>query len=364
MKFAPGTDPKKAQEALKAAGYPAPRTPGAGTAAVASPVKDTGATSTASTPSTPSTPSDSPKMGGGGRRGGGRRGGGRRAGRREGRRQAGMNFGLLPTEVIEQVRGRGAGLSYMPQQRNPKQIKFGGGGPQNVINFNPIMSQQQNPNIRVGGAEQTASPQFTASPVYESGPGDAYGGGGGGGGFEMPDINITLPEFEIPEQKEEDDKKPGGKSRYRRLMDRYMRKFDRTAYGAGSKRGVDRFSAKDIRMMRDAGRKFGGSRKRVARDVIAYANRYRGKTKMGGSSRKELDKLEAILGRRRSEDRKRRSKAAKAQRSRKSKRSKKKSRSKAKALSRAFRSSRKPGSGKRKRGSRKRRSGGKSRKRR
>jgi hypothetical protein len=353
MKFAPGTDPKKAQEALMAAGYPAPQTSGAGTAAVASPVKDTGATSTASTPSTPSNP---PKQGGGGRRGGGRRGG-----RREGRRQAGMNFGLLPTEVIEQTRGRGYGLSYMPQQRTAKQIKFGGGGPQNVINFNPIMSQQQNPNIRVGGAEQTASPQFTASPVYESGPGDAYGGGGGGGGFQMPDINIEFPEFPIPKTEEEKDpKKPKGKSRYRRLMDRYMKKFDRTAYGAGSKRGVDRFSALDIRKMRDAGRKFGGSRKRVARDVIAYANRYRGKTKMGGSSRKELDKLQAILGKRRSDEKKRKSKAAKAQRQKKSKRSKKKSRSRSKALARAFKSSRKRGGGKRS----SKRSGGKRGKRR
>ena len=53
-----------------------------------------------------------------------RRGGGRRAGRREGRRQAGMNFGLMPTEVIEQTRGRGYGLTYQPQQRTGKQIKF------------------------------------------------------------------------------------------------------------------------------------------------------------------------------------------------------------------------------------------------
>ena len=43
MKFAPGTDPKKAQEALIAAGYPAPQTPGAGTAAAATPSPTTAA---------------------------------------------------------------------------------------------------------------------------------------------------------------------------------------------------------------------------------------------------------------------------------------------------------------------------------
>ena len=102
MRFAPGTDPKKAQEALMAAGYPAPKTPGAGTAAASSPSP----TPAADSPATP-VPTKPPRRKGGGR--------GLRAGRREGRRQAGMNFGLMPTEVIEQTRGRGYGLTYQPQ---------------------------------------------------------------------------------------------------------------------------------------------------------------------------------------------------------------------------------------------------------
>jgi len=350
MKFAPGTDPKKAQEALIAAGYPAPRTPSAATAAASSPSP----TPAANSPATP-VPTKPPRRGGGGRRGG----------RREGRRQAGMNFGLMPTEVIEQTRGRGYGLSYMPQQRTAKQVKFGGGGPQNVINFNPILSQQANPNIRigVGGAEQTASPQFTASPVYSGG-----GGGGGGGGGYNP---APLPEVTPPPRDEivinpDGPTKPGKpKNNYRRLMERYMRRFDRTAHGAGSKRGTDRFSAKDIRMMTAAGKKFGGSAKQVARDVLDYARDFRGKTKMGGSSRKALDKLQAVLGKRRSAEKKAKSKAAKAQRRKESKRSKKKSRAKAKAKAKAFSRSRKPSSrrgGSKKRGGKRR--GGKRGKRR
>lgn len=116
------------------------------------------------------------------------RGGG---GRREGRRQAGMNFGLMPTEVIEQTRGRGYGLTYQPQQRTGKQIKFGGGGPQNVINFNPIMSQQANPNIRigVGGSKQVSS------PIQESGPGSVYRGPNTGN-FEEGPGNQTKPVYE------------------------------------------------------------------------------------------------------------------------------------------------------------------------
>ena len=93
-----------------------------------------------------------------------------------------------------------------------------------------------------------------------------------------------------------------------------MRKFDRTAAGAGSKKGTDRFSAKDIRTMFKAGRKRGGSKKQVARDVLAYARRNRNKTKMGGSAKKQLDKLQKMLGARRKEEKKRKSMTAKQQR--------------------------------------------------
>ena len=97
-------------------------------------------------------------------------------------------------------------------------------------------------------------------------------------------------------------------------MNRYMRTFDRTAEGAGSKKGTDRFSAKDIRTMFKAGRKRGGSKKQVARDVLAYARRNRKKTKMGGKAKAQLDKLQRMLGARRKEEKKRKSMTAKQQR--------------------------------------------------
>ena len=317
-----------------------------------------------------------------------RGGGGRRAGRREGRRQAGMNFGLMPTEVIEQTRGRGYGLTYQPQQRTGKQIKFGGGGPQNVINFNPIMSQQANPNIRigVGGSKQVSRPTQTSSPVQESGPGSVYTGPNTGN-FEEGPGNQTKPIYQPiqqpiqepiqqpiqePIQQPVDDKKPEDtkepkepkepkkpKNNYKRLMERYMRRFDRTAEGAGSKRGTDRFSAKDIRTMTAAGRKFGGNKKQVARDVLDYARDFRGVTKMGTSAKRQLDKLQDMLGSRRKAEKKAKSKAAKKQRQKAKKQSKKKSRAKAKAKAQAFKRGRRKSGGSKKRGSKKR--GGKKR---
>ena len=87
---------------------------------------------------------------------------------------AGKGFGLAPTEVIEQIRGRGFGLAYLPQQQTGGTIKYGG-VPQNLINFNPILSQQANPNINVqstiGGGVTTTTP----------------GGGGGTPGGGTPD---------------------------------------------------------------------------------------------------------------------------------------------------------------------------------
>ena len=358
MKFKPGTPPEVMQAALTKAGYP-DKISGAGTPA-ASPMTPTPA---ASSPATP-TPAAPPRRGGGGRR----------AGRREGRRQAGMNFGLMPTEVIEQTRGRGYGLTYQPQQRTGKQIKFGGGGPQNVINFNPIMSQQANPNIRigVGGSKQISTPTQTSSPVQESGPGSVYTGPNQGN-FEEGPGNQTNPTFTPPPappvlppppppnvdpgtEEPKDPKEPKKpKNKYRRLMERYMRRFDRTAHGAGSSRGTDRFSAKDIRMMTKAGNKFGGRDKQVARDVLQYAKDYRGITKMGGTAKRQLDKLQDMLGGRRKAEKKAKSKAAKKRRQRRKKQSRKKSRARAKAKAKAFKKSRRKSRRKSRKNRRKRR---------
>ena len=229
---------------------------------------------------------------------------------------AGAKFGLSPTKVVEQTRGRGAGLTYSPQQQNPQTITYGGDGPGNVINFNPNMVQQANPNINVAGSKAVNKPITTNTNVTESGKGGIRGPvgggsqqtGGGGGGGRVGGVgggggggsDVTKPV------------RPG--RGYQRKMNRYMRKFDRTAEGAGSKKGTDRFSAKDIRTMFKAGRKRGGSKKDVARDVLAYARRNRKRTKMGGKAKKQLDKLQAMLGARRKEEKKRKSMTAKQQR--------------------------------------------------
>jgi hypothetical protein len=81
-------------------------------------------------------------------------------------RIAGGNFGLSPTEVVETSRGRGYGLTFSPQQRGSKTTKFGGRSIGNIVNFNPILSQQQNPNINVNASPTT---------VAESGPGGVSG---------------------------------------------------------------------------------------------------------------------------------------------------------------------------------------------
>jgi hypothetical protein len=81
-------------------------------------------------------------------------------------RLAGGNFGLSPTEVVETSRGRGYGLTYSPQQQGSKTTKFGGRSIGNIVNFNPFLSQTQNPSINVNASPTT---------VAESGPGGVSG---------------------------------------------------------------------------------------------------------------------------------------------------------------------------------------------
>lgn len=78
----------------------------------------------------------------------------------------------------------------------------------------------------------------------------------------------------------------------------YIKNYDRTAYGAGSdrKKPVDRFSGLDVRKMYDAGHKeYGKSKQEAAQMVLDYANRVKGKTKMGGGTRDALNKLKEIV---------------------------------------------------------------------
>ena len=80
-------------------------------------------------------------------------------------------------------------------------------------------------------------------------------------------------------------------------FEKYMRNYDREAYGAGSQKdpATDRFSALDVRKMFDKGRDLGGSKAEVAEDVLDYAADYMGRTKMGGGTARALDRLRGYL---------------------------------------------------------------------
>jgi len=321
-------------------------------------------------------------------------------------RQAGMFMGLLPTEVFENIRGRGFGLTYSPQQQSGKKIKYGGGP---LINFNPIMAQQASPNISVtqtstpttiqesgagsiysgtntgnfeeGEGSQTqptardldveASPSTnytttTTTPgggtlpttgggtlpttgggtlpttggsvTTESGPGSLYSGVNTGNFEEGPgnqtqptvsDVTVgtggTLPTTGgttpttggttpttggttpttggttpttggTTPTTGGTTPTTGGNLPYQKAMNRFMKSFDRTAAGAGSKKDIDRFSAKDIRTMTQAGTDAGGRAKQVAKDVIAYAMRKQDDTEMGAKAKKQLNQLKILLG--------------------------------------------------------------------
>ena len=77
----------------------------------------------------------------------------------------------------------------------------------------------------------------------------------------------------------------------------YLRNYDRTARGAGSEKdpAVDRFSGLDVRYVFDEGLDRGLSKAAAAEDVLAYANDLIGRSKMGGATRRALDKLRGYL---------------------------------------------------------------------
>jgi hypothetical protein len=77
----------------------------------------------------------------------------------------------------------------------------------------------------------------------------------------------------------------------------YIKDYDRKAYGAGSdkKPPTDRFSGLDVRKMFDARDKYGKSEKEAAQMVLDYAEKIKGKSKMGGATRDALDKLRGYL---------------------------------------------------------------------
>ena len=78
---------------------------------------------------------------------------------------------------------------------------------------------------------------------------------------------------------------------------KYIDNYDRKAYGEGSDHdpAVDRFSGLDIRKMFRAGFKdYDKSRQEAAQMVLDYADKVKGKTKMGSTAKKALKKLKGI----------------------------------------------------------------------
>ena len=77
----------------------------------------------------------------------------------------------------------------------------------------------------------------------------------------------------------------------------YLKSFDRKKFGAGSKKDppTDRFSALDVRKTFQEGQDKGLSKEDSARAVLDYASAVRGKTKMGGGTERELNKLLGYL---------------------------------------------------------------------
>ena len=77
----------------------------------------------------------------------------------------------------------------------------------------------------------------------------------------------------------------------------YIKNYDRKAHGEGSDHdpAVDRFSGLDVRKMYRAGfKEYGKSKKQAAQMVLDYADKVKGKTKMGGGTRDALNKLKEI----------------------------------------------------------------------
>lgn len=83
----------------------------------------------------------------------------------------------------------------------------------------------------------------------------------------------------------------------RKEFQEYLEKYDRKARGAGSQKDpkVDRFSALDVRHVFDEGLDRGLSKAAAAEEVLDYASDITGRSRMGGGTRRALDKLRGYL---------------------------------------------------------------------
>ena len=93
---------------------------------------------------------------------------------------------------------------------------------------------------------------------------------------------------------EKEPKRKAGENGMSEYVD-YLNSYDREARGAGSSKGTDRFSALDIRHVRDAREDFGVDKYDAADAILKYARRVEDETRMGTAAERELDKLRALL---------------------------------------------------------------------
>lgn len=76
----------------------------------------------------------------------------------------------------------------------------------------------------------------------------------------------------------------------------YLDGFDRTAYGAGSSRGTDRYSALDVNMNIDKGKELGLNNDQIGRGIQQYYNSLKGSVKHGGATARAMEKVFGMIG--------------------------------------------------------------------
>ena len=100
------------------------------------------------------------------------------------------------------------------------------------------------------------------------------------------------------EEEKKYEKRRGAKNKDPKNFKEFADSYNLRAEGAGSdkKPKASRFSAKDVTLMFQGGKKrFGLSNAEAAKKVLAYADDMKGKTRMGGGTEKALDRLRGML---------------------------------------------------------------------
>lgn len=76
----------------------------------------------------------------------------------------------------------------------------------------------------------------------------------------------------------------------------YLDGFDRTAYGAGSSKGRDRYSALDVNMNIKKGKELGLSKDDIGRSIQGYYNTLDDDVRHGGATQRAMEKVLGMIG--------------------------------------------------------------------